>query len=439
MGRADRVRRGRRSGDSRRTAADAPDHGQSDEAALAATPRTVAYLLVGLLAGPLADRWDSRKVLIGCDAGRTVLFAAMPLTVHAAHGAVLLFTLACLAAALGVLFETSLAKAVQSTLRTDELVTGNSRLELSSQLGLLLGPAVTGALVALIGVDRAVWLNAATFAASIGTLLPLRHLGGRRRADAAVVGTSDAAASPSAPARRSGTGSLWREMKEGMGYLRAHPLISRLILVQAAVNFVIAAETLIVFQTTVGLGASPTWAGVVLAAAGVGGVLAAWLAGRFTQETARPGALIGWSVIGVGGTLLGFALSVHPVLLLIANLLHGGLSIFASIHIRALRQKLVPAEFLGRVTANARTAAFVANPLGAVLFGAIADRSGGDARWSFALAALLSLVSGALAYRGLVARRNVGSELPARGHGPTGDQERNTGRIPGERADERAT
>ncbi|MDT9685567.1 MFS transporter [Streptomyces sp. TRM76323] len=358
-------------------------------AALAATPRTVAYLLVGLLAGPLADRWNMRRVLVWCDVARAVLFALMPLTVHVAGGAVLLLLLACLAAAVGVLFETSMTKAVQSLLRPEALVTGNARLEMSSQLGVLLGPAMIGGFMSWVGVEKAIWLNAATFAASISTLLPLRQLAG-----------ADDGRPAAAEAAGRGT-TLWRDMREGMSYLRSQPLISRLVTVQAAVNFVIAAETLVVFHATTGLHASAAWAGAIVGAAGVGGVLAAALADRLAPRTS-PGKLIGWSVVGIGCTLLGFALSVHPVLLLVANLLHGALSIFASVHIRALRQKLVPPHLLGRVTANARTLAFVANPLGAALFGGLTGVVGGDARFSFAVAALFSVVSGMIAYRGLV-------------------------------------
>jgi branched-subunit amino acid transport protein AzlD len=121
------------------------------------------------------------------------------------------------------------------------------------------------------------------------------------------------------------------------------------------------------------------------------------------------GRLIGCSVVGIGGSLLVFTLSVNPFLLIAANLLDGALSVFASIQIRAVRQRIVPAEVLGRVTANARTLAFAANPLGAVVFGAIAAAAG-NARWSFAAAALLSIVSGTLAYRGLVSRASRVSE-----------------------------
>ncbi|MFD0884425.1 MFS transporter [Streptosporangium algeriense] len=349
-------------------------------AALAAAPRTIAYLLIGLLAGPLADRWNSRRVLIMCDLVRVGLFALMPLAIHMPHGPLLVLLLACAAAGAGVFFEVSLAKTVQALLRPEDLVTGNARLEMSSQLGLLLGPALTGAVIALIGVEQTLWINAGTFLVSVVTLVPLR-LGGTGEP----------------PARR----PILREMTEGFAFIRSNSVIAWLVSTQAVVNFVVAAETLVIYHASVGLKASAAWIGVIVAAAGVGGIVATSLASRAASRF-TPAHLIGWSVISLGGTLLAFALSFHPLVLLFANFLHGGVTIFASVHIRALRQQLVPAEILGRVTANARMLAFVANPAGAAVFGLIAGLTGQDARWSFTAAALLSLVSGALAYRGLI-------------------------------------
>jgi len=369
-------------------------------AALSATPRTVAYLFLGMLAGPLSDWWDSRRTLLVCDVGRAAVFAAIPFAVHLPGGAWYLLALSCLSSGIGVLFETSLTRGVQALLRPADLVAGNAWLEMSNQVGVLLGPAAVGIIITFIGINDVMWLNAATFLASVLSLLPLRweSAGSRTTAGAG----ADEGVDP--PPKR----AFWRGMWQGITYIRANPLIFRLVIVQVTINFVVAVETLVVFYATVNLHVSPAWTGIVVGAAGVGGVLAASVASR-TGRGLDQGRLIGWSVVGIGGSLVVFSLSVNPFLLIAANLLDGALSVFASIQIRAVRQRIVPAEVLGRVTANARTLAFAANPLGAVVFGAIAAAAG-NARWSFAAAALLSIVSGTVAYRGLVSRASRVSE-----------------------------
>ena len=59
---------------------------------------------------------------------------------------------------------------------------------------------------------------------------------------------------------------------------------------------------------------------------------------------------------------------------------------------------------------------WAANPIGAVLFGAGAQAAGRDARWSFLVAAALSLVTGGLAYRSLL--RTPGDEALVTGSPP---------------------
>lgn len=354
--------------------------------AVAATPRTAAYLVAGLVAGPLVDRWDIRRVLIVSDALRGLVFALLPVVVWLIRSAWLVIALAFVAATAGVFFETAMAVAVRDILVSDELVAGNSRLELSSQLGLLLGPSLIGLAIATFGVDACLWLNASTFAVSVLTLLPLRFL------------TGDA---PAAARLRGQVRQIGADLAAGMRYIRGHGLIARVVTLQAVINFVIAAEALVVFLADRSLHASPAWIGVVLAAGGAGGIAAAtvarWFAQRFAAET-----LIAWAVALLGGSLLGLATAHDPYQLAAANAAHGALAVFATVHIRAIRQREVPREMLGRVTANARTLAFMANPLGAALFGGLTQAAGGNARWALLTAAVLSLASTTVAYRGLL-------------------------------------
>ena len=261
-------------------------------AALSATPRTVAYLFLGMLAGPLSDRWDSRRTLITCDVGRAAVFAAIAFAVLLPGGAWYLLALSCLSSGIGVLFETSLTRGVQVLLRPADLVAGNAWLEMSNQVGVLLGPAAVGIVITFIGINDVIWLNAATFIASVVSLLPLRWKSAGSRNSAPAGGDDGVDSSPKK--------SFRREMWQGITYIRANALLFRLVVVQVAINFVIAVETLVVFYSTVNLHLSSAWTGIVVGAAGVGGVLAAFVASR-TGRVMDPGRLIGWSVVGIGG------------------------------------------------------------------------------------------------------------------------------------------
>lgn len=356
--------------------------GSAVATALAVAARTVSYLVIGLLAGPLVDRSDPRRVMIVSDLVRVAGFALLPAVVLLPSGGWIALALSVALAGAGVFFETALTLAVKDGLTDDQLVAANSRLELSTQVSALAGPALVGVAIAAFSVEACLYVNAATFAVSVITLLPLKFSG--------PVHTG-----------RQDVRTVLADLRAGVGYIRSHLLIRNIIGLQIVINFVVAAENLLIIYADRGLHVSPAWLGVILAAAGVGGIAASAVAGALARRFDAT-KLIAWSVIGIGGSLLGMAIARTPLQLCAVNAVHGALSVFATINIRSVRQKVVPRELLGRVTANARTIALAANPAGALLFGLIAQANGNDARLAFLVAGVLSAASTVVAWRGLL-------------------------------------
>lgn len=139
-------------------------------AALAAAPRTVGYLLVGLVAGPLVDRADPWRLMIAMDAVRAAAFVAM-YAVAALDGPVWpVLALAFAAGGAGVFFESALMVAVKTVFAPAALVGANASLELATQVARALGPATVALLSVTIGIRPALLLNAATFMVSVLTL-----------------------------------------------------------------------------------------------------------------------------------------------------------------------------------------------------------------------------------------------------------------------------
>src|SRR5690348_17997767 len=48
------------------------------QAGFLSAARTIPYLLLGLPAGALVDRWDRQRVMIVCDAGRALALGSIP-------------------------------------------------------------------------------------------------------------------------------------------------------------------------------------------------------------------------------------------------------------------------------------------------------------------------------------------------------------------------
>jgi MFS family permease len=161
-------------------------------------PRT-ALLLVG---GQLSDRWRPWTVMMATDAFRAV--GAGALAVAAALGparAVVLVPIAVVLGAGAGLFMPGSFAIVPALLDGDDLQAGNALISGGTQLATLIGPAIGGALVALVGPAPAFAADAASFAVSALTLAGLRAVSaGRPVPGRAEPDGADAVGAPGVPA-----------------------------------------------------------------------------------------------------------------------------------------------------------------------------------------------------------------------------------------------
>ena len=163
-------------------------------------PRT-ALLLVG---GHLSDRWRPWTVMMATDAVRAIGVGALAVT--AALGPARAVVLVPIAVVLGSgagLFMPGSFAIVPALLDGDDLQAGNALISGGTQLATLIGPAIGGALVALVGPASAFAADAATFVVSALTLAGLRAASaggypGRRRAGSAAAAGSRRPGAPAA-------------------------------------------------------------------------------------------------------------------------------------------------------------------------------------------------------------------------------------------------
>jgi predicted MFS family arabinose efflux permease len=134
-------------------------------------PRT-ALLAVG---GQASDRWGPWTVMMGSDAVRVL--AAAGLAVAAATGparAVVLIPIAVVLGAGEGMFMPGSFAIIPALLPDEDLQAGNALVSAGTQLATLVGPALGGAMVALLGPSPAFALDAASFAVSALTLAGVR-------------------------------------------------------------------------------------------------------------------------------------------------------------------------------------------------------------------------------------------------------------------------
>lgn len=343
--------------------------------ALVVAARTCAYLAVGLVVGAVVDRHDARRLMIAADVVRAACFLAMPvLNAFGLLEVSYVLLLVLVAAFFGVLFETAHAVFVKDLLSPDELLRGNSRIEMSNQIGVLVGPAACGVVAATVGISWALVLNGASFVVSAAVLLGLRVDAGMRRRVAA-------------DARR-----VRSDILDGLRYMRRERSVLTLACVLAGVNFLLASENLLVYHMRDYLSLSAREVGLVVAAAGLGGIVGSSAAGWIGARLRYRESIIPLGILVLGGGLVVFALSRQVLVLALTNALFAAAAVATNVTISTTRQSIVPREFLGRVTSSTRVIAFASNPVGAVAAGALAQAAGNDARPGFLAAGFAAVV-----------------------------------------------
>jgi MFS family permease len=319
---------------------------------------TAPILVVGLFAGVLVDRLRRRPVLIAADVGRAALLLTIPLaTLLGALRIELLFGVAFLVGALSLLFDVAHLAFLPSLVRREDLVDGNSKLEVTAATAQVIGPGFGGALVGFIGAPFAVVIDALSFVVS-GWLIK------RTRATEAE--------RPPAAARA----GVWREIHEGLRTVFAQPILRALMACSATLNVfgrMFLAVYVLFMARDLGLG--PVGIGLVLATGGLGSLAGALVGAPATRRFGfGPVLLASALAFGLTGLLVPLAVLVPRYALVLVVVAEFGQWMAILVYYVAaisVRQALTPDRLQGRVNATIRFVAGSMLPVGALAGGAL--------------------------------------------------------------------
>ncbi|MBG0813228.1 MFS transporter [Planomonospora sp. ID82291] len=335
---------------------------------------TLPWLLLSLPMGAWVDRFDRRRLMMAAQGAHVFLIAVLALLVTFGAARIwMLFVLAFGVGAAGLLVTGAGEALIVSVVPKAALETANGRrVATESVLGEFGGPPLGSALFAL-AMPLPFWLDAAMFLLALALITRIRAGGAVER---------------SRP-----RGRMLAEIGEGLRWLARNRLPRTLTLIAGAGNFceTMAMSTLVLFARDV-LGVGAGGYGLLVAAMAVGGVAGSLVAGRVVLRFGgRPIALGVQLVIPL--SWLGIALVGRSAVTVVALFTVFSLSVALwNVMASSLRQRLIPAELLGRVGGAGRMISFGAIPLGAVCGGLVADAFGLVAPW-IVCAALRLLVS----------------------------------------------
>lgn len=351
--------------------------------------RTVPSVVLSLLGGVVADRVARRTAMIAADLvrGSAVAVVAALIAFHAAS----LLALAVMAAVVGTAdaFAGPAFLAFMPEVVPADLITqANALNSTSSELALnLIGPALGGAVVAVIGIAGSFLLDAATFAASASLLFGIRW---RRRPGG----------------QRS---SMIREAADGIRYIVARRWLLVLLIGAALSNLTGFGPYGVLLPALVRhvLHAGALSLGLVYASAGAAGVLASVVVARLGEPRHLLETM--WAAYGMSGVMV-VALSMAPTtwVAAVCAASSAGLVVFGDVLYFSRLQRSVPKDILGRVSSASFVLVMSLTPLGMIAGGLLAAHIGTRA------ALLISgVLSAACCLAVLVpGARDLGAEAP---------------------------
>lgn len=314
------------------------------------------WLLFGLPGGALVDRLDRRRAMSTVNLVRAVLLSVLVVLLVAGVGHILVLYVAAFALGVCQVVYDSAARAILPQVVTDRrrLDTANSWLTVEETVGQdFIGPPVGAALFG--------WFRAAPFVANaigfaVAALLVLA-VPGRFRAE------------------RTEPTTLRADIREGLRWLWRHPVLRDLTIFSGLIAALMSmATSLTVLYALNTLHLRPSLYGVLFVVMGIGGLVGSVAVRPLTSRLGRP-------------RMITIAAAIAPVMFVllgtVTNFWAAGVWFFGlsagvtmwNVLSMSLRQAMIPAELLGRVLGAHRVALWGGIPLGALLGGAIADRT----------------------------------------------------------------
>ena len=323
--------------------------------------QTIPPLLFGPLIGVYLDRLPKKAVMIWVDLLRAVLTVLIPalyamdmLSIEGLYGLIFLTSV------VSTVFGPALVSAVPLLVRPSELMSANALIQGTNNIGMLLGPAISGVMIALINAENVLFVNSATFLLSALCLMPirfsLRHI-----------------------VARENSSSVWDELKVGFRFVFGQqPMVLTLVIISSLYNLGVSAFVFILpVYAKEFLQVGPVQLGWLWSALGVGMLAAStWLAWK--KQSDMQGRLrIVVSGMTIGGlAVCRLSLLETPLVAAAIVIIVGGSTAVLNPIVWAVLQEVTPEHLIGRVLTTFSVGSMASAMAGMTGFGWVADAIG---------------------------------------------------------------
>jgi MFS family permease len=330
--------------------------GSATWTALVAVAEGLAYLLTGLWAGLVADRFERKRVMIGTDVGAALVLFTIPVAawfnqLSAFHVLVVAFT----AQTIFVFFDAANLGALPTLVPRRRLPSANTVIAGGGTVVEATVPALTGALLVVMSPASLLVIDAVTFLASAllvrAIIRPLNH-------------------------SRTMTIRGRAAVAEGVRFIIDHPVLRYMTVIGFLVAFSggsLVGILVVWADRSLGVQEGDWRLGFVFAAWGLGALVGSLLMARLVYRFGGVRtALMCLPACGVGGVIT--ATSTSWLAGMIALAAWGAAYMVVAANSVTLRQQVTPEPLMSRVMTVGRMTSFGAGfPAGAIVVGLLAD------------------------------------------------------------------
>jgi MFS family permease len=335
--------------------------------ALATSGLLMAYIAPGIVFGSVAgvfvDRWDRKRTMVMTSLMQAAILLVLT-AVNTPQMIWLIYVVAFIEATLARFFSPAENALLPTLVGEEHLVAANSLNSLNDNLARLVGPAIGGALLGLVGFSSVVVVDAVTY---LLAALLISSVAAPKR---------EQAAAPSTETASSKWIQMWREWIAGLKYVRTNRILASSFLVIGIALFgdaIISAILVVFVQADMGLTAVEF--GWMMTARGIGGLIGGLLIAQISKKFSTTQLITGG--LTIGGILLFVAINfpVLPVVLPVLVLM--GISVIPWIvSLQTLLQTNSDDAYRGRVFGAFGTTTTLLMFVGSALAGLLTDQVG---------------------------------------------------------------
>ncbi len=293
--------------------------------------RFLPIIFLSLIAGVVADRYDRRKLTILTQLALGLVATVLGVMTFRENVTIWLIFGLMIVQSIAVAFDVPARQAlIPSLVPREDLPSAYSLNSIASKVGGILGPGISGIVIAYLGLEWAYWINAISYIAVIIALLAMGNI--------AIV----------KQLRTYSLQTTFADIRDGITFIKNSPVILSAMILDFFGTFFSSANTLLPFVARDILHVGPIQYGWLSASQSIGTLMIGIYVSQ-KRNLYKQGMTIAISIILFGLATILFGLSTSFWLTMAALILIGVFDGLSSIIRNILRQVLTPDEMRGRM------------------------------------------------------------------------------------------